>query len=336
MLRSGVELGSNTQRSAAQRAYRSALDCRAAGQRPDVDPEGGARARRGVPRRAQRRRPRPGRGAAQDRCAARADRRAAHAAIHGQLPEEHRGRVAPVALGVRPGQGVHGRLQRGAEGGLPPRRQQALARRVAVGTGAARVLQGHRRQVPALPLRALDSCAMAGIPRALRVRADARLAARAAGAGRGRVLPPRRVRRAGILEDAPADASRLRKLHAGSGRMGGEATRRLVALPVAYAAARQRRGLLRRSHRHAGTAAPGPAARGWTRAVSRRDACLWAHRRADALAPGAGRRSAEARRAAVARAATPADAARLAVRARSDRPCARAPRGSPPTPTCVS
>ena len=56
--------------------------------------------------------------------------------------------------------------------------------------------KGHRRQVPAVPLRPLDSRAMAGIPRALRVRADARLAARAARL-RGRdVLAPGRVSRA--------------------------------------------------------------------------------------------------------------------------------------------
>ncbi len=46
------------------------------------------------------------------------------------------------------------------------------------------------------------------------------------------------------------------------------------------AAARQRRELLRRPHRHAGPAAAGPAARGRTRAVSRRGAGLRAHRRA--------------------------------------------------------
>ena len=75
--------------------------------------------------------------------------------------------------------------------GYPRAEQQALARGPALGAGAPRALQGPRRQVPAVPLQPLDSGAMARIPRALRVRAHARLAARAARARRRRAFPSR-------------------------------------------------------------------------------------------------------------------------------------------------
>ena len=110
------------------------------------------------------------------------------------LPEEHERRVAAVALGVRPREGVHGGVPDRAEGGLSARGQQALARDPAVGDRAARALPRPRRQVPALPLQPLDPGAVARVPRALRVRAHARLAARAARLRRRRVRASRASR----------------------------------------------------------------------------------------------------------------------------------------------
>ena len=115
--------------------------------------EGGAGARREIPRRPPRRRLRPGRGAAADRREARARPRAARAAVRDELPEEHRRRDAAVARRLRSGQGLCGGLRRRASGGLPALRPQALAGVAAVDPGPPRPLQGHRRQVPAVPLR---------------------------------------------------------------------------------------------------------------------------------------------------------------------------------------
>ena len=89
-----------------------------------------------------------------------------------------------------------------AQGRLSACRPQALARDPAVGDRAPRALPRARRQVPSLPLQPLDSRAVARIPRAVRIRADARLAARAARLRRRRVCQARRVVRAGIPEDA--------------------------------------------------------------------------------------------------------------------------------------
>ena len=136
-----------------------------------------------------------------------------------------------------------------AQGRVPQRREQALARGAAVGPGAACALQGPRREVPAVPLRALDTGAVARVPRALRVRADARLAARAAGVRGRRVLPSRRLRRARLPADTAADAPRFRQLHARPGRVGRAPARGLVAFADAGAAAGHRRQFLRRPHR---------------------------------------------------------------------------------------
>ena len=154
---------------------------------------------------------------------------------------------------------------------------------------------------------------------------------------RGAFSQAGRVVRAGVPEDAAADASRLRQLHAGPGRVGRAAARGLGAVAVADAAARVRgatfyvdltgtQGLRRRDRPHTGgrvlflDASPGTT----------RD------RRADALAARAGRRVAEAGRTAGARAAAAADAARVAVRPRCDR--ARAARAARirPKATCAS
>ena len=211
-------------------------------------------------------------------------------AVHDELPEEHGGRVAAVARGVRPRQGVHRGLPARAEGGLSARRQQALARDAAVGAGAARALQGPRRQVPAVPLQPLDSRAVARVPRALRVRADARLAARAARVRRRRVRAAGRLRRAGVPEDAAADAPRLGQLHARPGRVGGAAARGLGADADAGAAAGQRRRFLRRPDRPQGLRRRDKPSAGGRDAVPRRRPGLRAHRRAHALAARAGRR----------------------------------------------
>ena len=200
------------------------------------------------------------------------------------------------------------------------RRQQALARGAAVDPGAARVLQEPRRQVPAVPLRPLDPGAVARAARALRIRADAGMAARAAGLRRGHVRAARGLRRARIPEDAAADAARFRQLHAGPGRVGGAPARGLVAVADAGAAAGRAGGVLRRSHRHPGPAAPGPRVRRRPRAVPRRRPRLRAGGRADALAARARRGRAEEGRAARARAETAADAARVAVRTGCHRP----------------
>ena len=204
---------------AAQRQCRRPLARRAAGGECGGDPEEGARGGRPLRRRPPRRRPGPGRGAAAHRCPSRIGARGADGRLHGELPDQHRRRGAAVAPGHRPRQGVHRGVPGGAAGRLPARRRQALARRPALGAGPARLLQGARRQVPAVPLQPLDPGAMARIPRALRVRADARLAARAAGVRGGQVLAAGRVPRAGVPEDAAADAARLGQLHRRPGRV---------------------------------------------------------------------------------------------------------------------
>ena len=204
-----------------------------------------------------------------------------------------------------------------------------------MGARAARALQGHRRKIPAVPLRALDPRAMAGIPRALRVRADARLAARAARL-RGRdVLAPGRVSRGRIPEDAAPDAPRLGQLHARSGRVGCEAARGLGAVAHAGAAARRRRDLPRRPYRNAGAPAPRPAAQRRSHPVPRRESRLHADRRAHALAPRTGRRR-QTGRAAGARAAAPAHAPRVAVRTRRRSRRRRVRRATCPKARCAS
>ena len=72
--------------------------------------------------------PGPGRGAAAHRRAARAGPRAADAAVHDELPEEHRRRVAAVARGVRSRQGVHR--------GLPGRAARRAIRAPTTSAGA--------------------------------------------------------------------------------------------------------------------------------------------------------------------------------------------------------
>ena len=62
--------------------------------------------------------------------------------------------------------------------GYPRADHKRWQRAAAVDSGSPRPLSGHRRQVPAVPLRHVDPRAMARISRALRIRADARLAAR--------------------------------------------------------------------------------------------------------------------------------------------------------------
>ena len=97
-------------------------------------------------------------------------------------------------------------------GGVPARDAQALARPAAVDPRPSRPLPGHRRQVPAVPLRHLGSRAMARISRALRVRAGARLAEERARLRRRHVLAAGRMRRAGIPEDAAARCASIRAI----------------------------------------------------------------------------------------------------------------------------
>ena len=130
---------------------------------------------------APRRRARAGRGAPSHRRPRRADHRAADAAVHAELPEEHEHRVAAVALACSiSSRRSSPRTAMALKAGYPRARQQALARDPAVGHRSPRALPRARRQVPAVPLQPLDSRAVARVPRALRVRAHARLAARAA------------------------------------------------------------------------------------------------------------------------------------------------------------
>ncbi len=264
--------------------------------RPHGGAKGSAGARHRVSGRAHRHQCGAGRGAAQDRCAARARHCPAHRAVHGELPEELGHRVPAVACGIRPRQGFFDGVRALPQGRVSPRRQQAMACGAALGTRAARALQGHRRQVPALSLRALDSGAMARVPRVLRVRPHARLAARAAGSRCRCVRAPRGVRGARLPADAAADAPRLRKFHAGPGRMGLPAAGGLVALADAGSAAGNRRQLLRRPDRHARSAPAGKAVDGRAHPVPRHRAHLQPRGRADALASRAGRGGGEARR----------------------------------------
>ena len=76
--------------------------------------------------------------------------------------------------------------RRALRAGYPRADQKRWRAAAAVGPGPPCPLQGYRRQVPAVPLQPLDAGAVARVPRALRVRADARLAARAAGVRRRR------------------------------------------------------------------------------------------------------------------------------------------------------
>ena len=144
--------------------------------------------------------------------------------------------------------------------------------------------RGHRRQIPAVPLRHVDSRAMARVPRALRIRARTRLAAERARVRRRHVLAAGRVRRAGIPEDAAAHASRFGQFHARSGRMGRAAAGWLGGVADAGAAPGFRGELLRRSDGVARVAPPGQGALGRPRAVARRRPDLHADRRAHALA----------------------------------------------------
>ena len=101
-----------------------------------------------------------------------------------------------------------------------------------------------------------------------------------------------RVVRAGIFEDIAADAPRLRQLHAGSGRVGRPATRRLDADARRW---RRRRPRVRTfvvdldRHRRTCAVAIGRSSGGHVLFL---DASphLRAHRRADAVAARAGRR----------------------------------------------
>ena len=77
---------------------------------------------------------------------------------------------------------------------------------------------------------------------------------------RRRILQAGRLVRAGIPEDAAADAPRLRQFHAGPGRVGVAAARGLDAHAGADAAAVGGRAVLRRPGRQRGLAPPRPAA----------------------------------------------------------------------------
>ena len=102
---------------------------------------------------------------------ARACPRPACAAVRNELPEEHRRGDAAVARRLRSGQGVHRGVRRRAARGVSARRAQALAALLPWILVRLVHYRGHRRQIPALPLRHLDSRAMARISRALRIRA---------------------------------------------------------------------------------------------------------------------------------------------------------------------
>ena len=265
--------------------------------------------------------PGAGRGAAAHRRAARAGHRAAHAAVHDQLPEEHRRRVAPVALGVRPREGV----RRGYSAAL-----QARATRAPTTSAGARCCRGcwcASRTTRASTASSGCSATATGFRRnganstsSTNSRGCAAGSASSSCCGAGAFSHAGVSRRAGIPEDAAADAARLRQLHARPGRMGRAAARGLGAVADARAAAR---------HAARASSSTSPARRGCAARTGRTaggrvlfldaGAGLRAHRRAHALAARAGRRIAEAGRAAGARAATAADAPRLAVRPRGDR-----------------
>ncbi len=263
------------------------MDRRVAGGGHDGAAEGGAGTRREISRLPSLRRPGPGRGPSADRRQARTRPGSARAAIYDELSEEHRRRDAPLARGLRSGQGVFRGVRCRAPGRPSARRPQALARRLAVDPDSSRPLQGHRRQVPAVPLRHVGSGTVERIPRTLRVCAGARLAAQRTLLRHRRVRPAWRVRRAGVREDAAAHASRFGQFHAGPGRMGNATTRRLGRLADARSAAGRGSGFLRRPDRIAGTAAPGKGAGGRPYPAARCRPGLHADRRADAIASGA-------------------------------------------------
>src|SRR5262249_54019114 len=151
-------------------------------------------------------------------------------------------------------------------------------------------LQGDRRQVPPVPLRALDTGSMARAARALRVRAHARLATRAARARSRELQRARSVARARIHPRAASHAPRQRQLHARSGGVGRALSRGMDAVSGADAAARNGFELLRRSLGDPGLEAPGSAAARRAADVPGRDTGLYARGGEDALAAGAGYR----------------------------------------------
>ena len=189
--------------------------------------------------------PGAGRGAAAHRRAPRAGHRAAHAAVHDELPEEHRGRVAAVARGVRSREGVHrglpDRAARPAIRAPSSKRWRAILPWVLVRLAHYKGLDGKFRLfryshwIPAQWREfheLYEFARMRGWQREQLV------------FGVGGIRQARRVVRAGIPEDAAADAPRLRQLHARPGRVGGAAARGLDAVADADAAAGRRRAVL--------------------------------------------------------------------------------------------
>ena len=267
------------------------MDRVAAGDRRAGDPEGGARARRRVSRGAPRRRARAGRGAAA--IDARLEPVIAQLTQQytDELPEEHERRVAAVARGVRSGQGVHR--------GVSARRSRRAIRAPTTSAGAA--------VLPWVLVRLAHYKGIDGkfrlfryghwIPAQWREFHELYEFARMRGwqreqlgLRRRHVFAAGRLRRAGVPEDAAADAARFRQLHARPGRMGREAARGLGAVADAGAAAGRRRDV---------SSSISPARRDCAATIARIPAAaccsstrapLLAHRRADALAARAGRR----------------------------------------------
>ena len=179
--------------------------------------------------------------------------------------------------------------QAGAEVGLPAGRTTSAGARCCHGCWCASRLQGHRRQVPAVPLRHW-------IPAQWREFHELYEFARMRGwqseqlvLGAGSFAHTGVSRREPVPEDAAADAARLRQLHAGPGRVGRPPARGLGAVarrsrrrpapaPGFFVDLTGTQGLRRQDGTHTGgrvmylDASPG----------------LRADRRADALAPGEG------------------------------------------------
>ena len=169
---------------------------------------------------------------------------AAHAAIHGELPELERRRDAAVARRVRSGQGVHRRLPGGAARRATPRGEQKRWKSgPAAGAGAARALQGHSTASSGC------SATATGFPRSganstssTNSRGCAAGSASSSCYGAGSFAQPGVSLEQEYIRDAAADAPRQRQLHAGPGRMGGALARGLDAVADAR---RRRRGRAR-------------------------------------------------------------------------------------------
>ena len=202
-------------------------------------------------------------------------------AVHGELSALQQRRDTPLARGVRSGQGVHRGVRSHGQERVRRPRGQAVEDRPAQGSVAACPLQGARRQVPAVSLRALDTRAMAGSPRAVRIRTHARLASRSQRHG---VPSAQQDAGAGICRYAAADAIGQRQFHARPGRVGGARARRLGRHGDPGSAAWHQRKFSGRPVGYARTSTRRPAARRRPRSLPRCVAGVRQNRRAHARA----------------------------------------------------